>query len=252
VIDLATCMSALEGGGGLTAAMFTAGLIGGFGHCAPMCGPFVLAQSAAGSTARAGAAPVLARLSGGLLLPYHLGRMTTYSALGAAAGWLSGLVVAATGFRWLLAGALVVAAGMFLRQGLKGLARWLPVMGRIGGGEGGGGFMGNAAGWMARRLRPLLARPGGIGGFALGAALGFLPCGFLYAALASAVGSGGALAGAAGMAAFALGTMPSLLLVGLLGSAAGTFRGIVRAAAPALMLVNAGVLGLMAWSTLAR
>ena len=246
MIDLSSCLAAIDGAKGLVSAMFMAGLVGGFGHCAPMCGPFVLAQ--AGRRGAAGG-PVLARMGRALLPPYHAGRMLTYSALGAAVGGVSGLVVAATGFRWLLAAALAAAALLFLRQGLKGLSPWLPawlVPSAPGGGPSGPALR------MTRLLRPLLSRPDGLGGFALGVALGFLPCGFLYAALASAVGSGGAAEGFAAMAAFALGTMPSLLMVGFAGTAAGTaWRQAARVAAPALMVVNAAVLTMMAWHTVA-
>jgi hypothetical protein len=50
--------------------------------------------------------------------------------------------------------------------------------------------------------------------FLLGLMLGFLPCGLSYAAFARALPSGGAAAGGALAAAFALGTLPGLLLIG--------------------------------------
>ena len=56
----------------LVLALFMAGLVGSAGHCAGMCGPFVLAQ--------VGARTQLNRLAGSALLPYHLGRGTTYIA----------------------------------------------------------------------------------------------------------------------------------------------------------------------------
>jgi uncharacterized protein len=43
---------------------------------------------------------------------------------------------------------------------------------------------------LARFVQPLFADPRGFRGWALGLALGFLPCGFLYSALAAAAGSG--------------------------------------------------------------
>lgn len=233
------------------AAMFLTGLAGGFGHCTTMCGPFVMAQVAGGIAGRgpveAAPPPMLSRLRGGLLLPYHAGRLTTYAALGGAVGGLSGLVVRATEYRWLLAAFMLLAALLFLGQGLKGLSAWMPALLRLTGRAGGG--WAQALGLrLSRPLRPLFARPGGINGYLLGLVLGFLPCGFLYAALASAVGVGSAAGGFLVMAAFAAGTVPALVAVGVLGSAAG-FRwgGVMRAVAPALMLFNAGVLGLMAW-----
>ena len=63
--------------------LFLAGLAGSPLHCAPMCGPFVLAR-AAGRLANvpAGRLCERQRLLSGALLPYHLGRIGTYAALG--------------------------------------------------------------------------------------------------------------------------------------------------------------------------
>ena len=67
-----------------------------------MCGPFVLAQ-----TAGSPASVTLRQLKRGLLLHYHLGRLVTYAALGAAAATLGAGVIAAGPFD--LAVALLVA-----------------------------------------------------------------------------------------------------------------------------------------------
>ena len=85
------------------------------------------------------------------------------------------------------------------------------------------------------------------GGYPLGVVLGFLPCGFLYAALATTAASGSPLLGALGMLAFGLGTVPALVAVGIAGQAAGRRwqRG-VAAAAPAVMLLNAALLTALA------
>ena len=83
-------------------------------------------------------------------------------------------------------------------------------------------------------------------------ALGFIPCGLLYAALAAAAAGGNAIAGAAGMLAFAAGTMPMLVIVGTVGQAAIThWRAPLLRLAPALLVLNAGMLGFMAWQLLA-
>jgi sulfite exporter TauE/SafE len=218
---------------GVALTLFLAGLAGSFVHCAAMCGPFVIAQT----VARFDAAP-LHRLAGFALLPYHLGRATSYVALGAILGAVGGMVANLPGARFLLAGALAAAGLLFASQALG--------YGRANGGSAAGA-------WLAVRVRPLLEAPSGTRGYALGLALGFLPCGFLYGALAAAAGTGSAAAGAFAMAGFVAGTAPALLVVGIAGAmAAKRWKNAVAGAAPALMLFNAAGLLWLAWRALAR
>ncbi len=231
------------GGLALVAAMLLAGAVGGFTHCIGMCGPFVLAQT----TARLESVPAaemseLHRLAGAALAPYHLGRGTTYIALGAAAGAAAQSIRSIPGLDWVAAGWLVFAALMFLAYAIFG-------SGLLRAAAGSESRWGRALG---RFARPLFARPTGLRGYALGLMLGFLPCGFLYAALAVAAGSGGALGGAIVMAAFVLGTTPGLVAVGLGGHvAAGRWRRLAAVVAPVLMLTNAAMLGFAAWRIVA-
>ncbi len=231
----------------LLLGLLAAGAAGGVAHCAAMCGPFVLGQV----SDRLARIPVerlceATRLSSGLLLPYHGGRLATYAVLGALAGeagTASGAGILPGALTPLL---LTVAALLFLCHALArlapGLLHVLPVLERA------------PPAW-ARGLRRLAGkvdrnRPGG--GFLLGAALGFLPCGFLYAAIAAAAAVGGASGGALAMLAFGLGTVPGLVIVGVAGHAAGRIwqRGIA-VAAPLIMLANAALLGAMAFQRIA-
>lgn len=213
---------------GIALALFGTALVGGFGHCGPMCGPFVLLQLPGDPEA-----PVLRRLGGGLLPGYHLGRLTTYVALGAALGALGGALGGLQPFHWLLAALLGLAALAFLLQALK---RFLPSPGE--------GVAARLAGKLARVAAPLLRRGGG---YALGLVLGFLPCGFLYAALIAASATGSALGGGAAMAGFALGTVPALALIGLLGAGAlHRFRRLGALAATPVLLLNAATLAAFA------
>ena len=185
----------------LAGALLLMGLGGSATHCIGMCGPFVVAQAGAVAAARAGKGPgMLARLRGASLLPYQLGRATTYAALGAASAGLVDFVANVSGFRILAALLLCLAAASMLA---RAVGRSLPILDR-----------------MASRVLPsgplpvardLMADPRGV-------ALGFLPCGFLYAALAAASAAGGAAAGAVAMAAFALGTAPGLAVAGWAGA----------------------------------
>ncbi len=232
------CHAVITSRGGLLLTLFLTGLVGGATHCVGMCGPFVLSQV----TARLQARPASAmrewhRLSGAALVPYHLGRLTTYVGLGAVFGVVAGSLSGLQGLKWLSAGLLLVAAGLFVLYAVPRLRRpaTCPTPPASGGSR-----------WQ-RGVRALMQDPVGLRGYGLGLLLGFLPCGLLYGALAAAAAAGSALAGAMAMAAFALGTVPSLLVVGLAGHVAGQrWHGVVAQMAPLLLLFNAGLLGYMA------
>jgi sulfite exporter TauE/SafE len=232
---LADCLhglTALAPAGGLLPlllAMFATGLAGGATHCAGMCAPFVLAQVAAAPEGRGG--PVLARLAGAALLPYHLGRMAGYGALGALAGGLGGALHGLAG-HGILAALLGAAAVLMLVQGVARL-RWLPAP--------------RLPAALQRIAQSWLDAPTGWRGAGLGLLLSALPCGLLYAALVGAAAAGSAAAGALAMAAFVAGTVPALVGVGLLGRLFGRrFGTALRPAGTALFLLNAALLGGMA------
>lgn len=185
--------------------LFLAGLGGGALHCGPMCGPLILAQ-AGDRLARREAVGMCERhrLAAGLLLPYHAGRLITYSGLGAAAGGLGGLITALPGWHIASSLLLALAAVFFLARALA----WLPGL------MAHGGFP-NAG----RIFAVALSVGGGEGrGFLLGILAGFLPCGLLYAALTAAAAHAGAAMGALAMLAFGLGTTPILTVIGFGGA----------------------------------
>src|SRR3990167_133338 len=96
---------------GLPGSLFLAGLAGSLVHCVGMCGPFVLGQVMADATAgTAGNYGEWRRLAGASLIPYHLGRLTTYTMLGAAAGAATALFTATSTFAWLSGALLLIAA----------------------------------------------------------------------------------------------------------------------------------------------
>lgn len=226
---------------GVALAMLLAGLVGGLGHCIGMCGPFVLSQVAANLPGEGCRYGTLQRLAGAALLPYHLGRATTYVFLGTLGGALAGRAALAAETRLLTAGLLVLAAAAMLLWGVERLARLRPAV-----------AAGLPAGWIVGRIEPLLGDPRGARGYALGVALGFLPCGLLYGALAAAAGTGSAAGGAAATAAFVAGTTVPLVGLGWLGSLFGRrWAGPLRRAAPILFLVNAAFLAWIAWRQLA-
>jgi sulfite exporter TauE/SafE len=178
------------------------GLLGS-SHCVFMCGGVVALSCSALPATRRGR--TLAQLP--YVLAYTGGRITSYGGAGAAAGGvgaafgsLAAVERAQLGLR-LAAGAMMVAVGLYV----AGLARALTWIERAG-----------EPLWrrvlpLARRLLPVRSPAGAL---ALGAMWGWLPCGLVYAALAAAVTSGSTLGGAATMAAFGLGTLPTLLAMG--------------------------------------
>lgn len=201
-------------------ALFLVGLIGGPVHCGAMCGGFALGQVAD----RMASVPAnhlceWRRIAGAALVPYHLGRLTTYAFLGAVvAAGAGGLLP-----HWMGTALLLLGAVLFLARGVIGAPR----------------LWGSAVSAMARRA--------GANRYLFGVALGFLPCGFLYAALTIAAAGQSAIAGALGMLAFGLGTVPTLVAVGIAGQVAGRrWQGQIARWAPALMVVNAMLLVVLA------
>src|SRR6266536_1926166 len=176
----------------------TTGLLGGFGHCAGMCGPLVASVGLVSS-------PLLGarRALGGQLL-YNAGRVTTYALLGALMGLTGSFVNTAGRLAGLqdvvavLAGVVMVVMGL----GAAGITGWACALEQ------------RLASRVLRGVRFVL-EGGGPGRFyVLGLMLGFLPCGLSYSAFVGAAATGGLPQGLLFALAFALGTVPALLLVG--------------------------------------
>lgn len=194
--DGLTAMASVPGG--LATTLFFAGLAGSMIHCAGMCGPFVLGQVMSDAVhADAGRYGEWHRLAGAALVPYHLGRATTYTALGATAGGATSVFASTASFGAISALLLAIAAGLLLAQAL-GLA--LGTSTKLGAG-------------LTRLAGPLSAARGNGARYALGVVLGFLPCGLLYGAFAAAAGTASIADGGIAMAAFALGTVPALVAI---------------------------------------
>lgn len=191
--------------------MFMLGLVSSL-HCVQMCGPIVLSYSVAVSeltkSASAGSS-VTALLRNHVA--YNAGRILTYAALGALAGVAGGtlgLLGRLAGFTHTIAvvsGVLMVVAGITMLGVIP--TRVL------------GSNLLRIPSAFLRRVGRLLSATGAGNRFLLGLALGFLPCGLIYAALLKAMATGSALAGACSMLAFGLGTAGALLALGVFSSA---------------------------------
>jgi sulfite exporter TauE/SafE len=178
------------------AAIFLVGLLGGT-HCVGMCGGIVGALSMQAPQGR---------MALSVQLAYNLGRIASYVAAGMVAGALAQIVGELLPLQralYLAASLMLVAMGLYL-LGLTQSLVWLEKRGQL----------------VWRRVQPFTARflpvRGAAQALPLGLLWGWLPCGLVYSALTTALASGSAGKGALLMLAFGLGTLPNLLLAGLL------------------------------------
>ena len=214
-------------------ALFLVGLLGGT-HCIGMCGGIVSALSMGGTSRPS------------LHLAYNAGRIVSYGLAGAIAGALGGASLALSGqlparlVLFILANLMLVALGLYL----MGVTRALAFSERFG-----------AKLW--RHLQPLTRRylPARTmaQAFPLGVLWGWLPCGLVYSALATALGSASVTGGALAMLAFGAGTLPNLLAAGILLARMNEFvrRTPVRIAS-GLLVLGFGLYGLMGVMRLLR
>ena len=180
---------------------FSAFLMGFFGgiHCLGMCGGMA-ASIQLTLDKETPAAP--------LVTIYNLGRVVSYVILGALlalfgrqiSNWLPGEPFA---LLRIIAAVLVISMGLYLLK----LPNLLPFL------ERGGQLIWNKVQPLTRRLFPIRNYRQA---FVLGLGWGLLPCGLVYAALAMATVQGDWRDGSLLMLSFGLGTMPSMLGVGLI------------------------------------
>lgn len=216
-------------------AVFLIGLLGGT-HCVGMCGGIVSALTVQ--------IPGQVRRQWPIHLAYNLGRIATYTGLGALLGAIGSVGLLFDDFLpvqmalYLMANLMLVALGLYL----TGFTRLLAPLERMG-----------QALW--RRVQPLTRRflpaRGLRQAIPLGLLWGLLPCGLVYSVLTTALITGSAAGGAGLMLAFGLGTLPNLMLAGmLLKRLQGvTRRPWVRTLAGSVVL-GFGVFGLVNASTL--
>lgn len=207
-------------------ALFLVGLLGG-AHCVGMCGGIV------------GALVMGAPARWSMLLAYNAGRILSYGVAGAIAGALGAASLGLEGqvparlILYLLANLMLIALGFYLLGVTQALA-----------------FTERAGQKLWRYLQPLTRRflPAHTvaQAFPLGLLWGWLPCGLVYSALATALSAGSAKQGALLMLAFGLGTLPNLLLAGILLARLNEFvrRPVVRLAS-GLLVLGFGLYGLL-------
>lgn len=218
-------------------AVFLIGLLGGT-HCVSMCGGIVGALTVQVQT------PANRARQWPIHLAYNLGRIGTYTAIGGVLGAIGSVGMLYDGVLpvqitlYVLANLMLIALGLYL----TGFTRLLAPVERLGH-------------QLWRRIQPLTRRflPARSvkQALPLGLLWGFLPCGLVYSILATALVTGSATRGAGLMLAFGLGTLPNLMLAGMLFK---RFRDLTRNSkvrfASGLLVLGFGVFGLFHAPTL--
>ncbi|HMP16117.1 MAG TPA: sulfite exporter TauE/SafE family protein [Gemmatales bacterium] len=197
-------------------------------HCAGMCGPFVLLLLGKPGDSRYSSSRKLAA--------YHLGRLTTYLLLGVLAGllgqglnivgWLPG---SQRGAAYLAAATMFLCAAVLLLRQIGVPLQHLPI----------------PQAWVKSiyaGFRWASPWPEVIRAWWMGLLTTWIPCGWLYAFVIVAAGSGSASSGMVIMLAFWAGTLPLLSLIGM---TAGQVSQRWRLATPWIAIACCLVLGWM-------
>jgi sulfite exporter TauE/SafE len=185
----------------LVFGVFASSLLGSV-HCAGMCGPLVATYAGMPGSQAPWRRRAIAHGA------YSAGRLAAYLALGAAAGAFGAAIDHAAGWAGITRAAAIVS-GMLIA--LWGLHAFLAAVGfRVPRPE--------APAPLKRTLgvamRAMAKQPPSARAAILGLASALLPCGWLYAFVVTAGGTGSALGGAVVMAVFWAGTLPVMLAFG--------------------------------------
>ena len=179
-------------------SIVTIAFLGSFGHCTGMCGGIVIAYSGAKIDESWG------RLRQSIAhLAYGLGRVSTYTLIGAALGWLGSMVAfnaATNAALYGVAGTAMIFAGLALLGKLKFLTAIEHSL--------------SGAAWYRERFMALLKSRSMASFYGLGLLNGLLPCGFVYFFAITAAATASPIDGAIVMAVFGLATVPALFLLG--------------------------------------
>lgn len=216
-------------------SVFLVGLLGGV-HCIGMCGGIVGVLSLGVDTQSSKLKNFLTQLF------YNLGRITTYTLAGLVFGWLGQVSIEGLASHQLhqilqtFSGIFMILMGLYL-------AGWWRVLTKV---EQVGALLWKRIEPFARKLIPIKKVHHA---YFIGMVWGWLPCGLVYSMLTMSLGSGSATNGALLMLSFGLGTLPNLLLFGLVAVGLKNFlrKPIVKYIA-GLMVIGFGIWLLwMAW-----
>ena len=179
-------------------SIITIAFLGSFGHCIGMCGGIVVAYS---STKIDNKFSKLKQSLSHIL--YSLGRVTTYTLLGAIFGFVGGVVTfdnTTSGIMLLSTGFLMIIVGISLSGKLKFLTSIEHSVSK--------------SKLYQQTFRSLIGSNSFTSFYLLGMLNGLLPCGFVYVFAITAASTGSALWGAFVMLIFGLSTIPAMFSLG--------------------------------------
>jgi len=188
---LGSCLENVNLAYGLPFGLFLMGLVSGFTHCVGMCGPFVMAQSGH-----------LEKTRDAMLIPYHIGRITTYVILAIIMASLVNMIVFFSPVRVLIIAPLLALAGLlFIVNAIPKLQIIFPWANELHFGQ--------------RHVQKLFSKSNNR--FLTGMILGLMPCGMVMGAIMASATASTYGATAMAMMAFGVGTMPALILTAIGG-----------------------------------
>lgn len=179
-------------------SILTIAFLGSFGHCVGMCGGIVIAYSS--TKIDQGWSKTKQSISHIL---YSVGRVLTYTTLGAIFGFVGGVAT----FSNIASGSLLLIAGLaMLLTGLSllGRVKFLTVI----------EHSVSKSVWYQSTFKSLLANGSLFSFFLLGMLNGLLPCGFVYFFAITAASTADPLYGALVMFLFGIATIPALFSLG--------------------------------------
>lgn len=176
-------------------AGFFIGLLGSF-HCIGMCGPIAIAL------------PVFSKSEFQIILGrvlYNIGRVLTYAFMGAMFG-LFGNRLVLIGLQQQVSIGLGVIMLIYVLMPRKYKAKFAATK-----------IYSSIVGFIKENFSKLYRVQNNRSLFVIGVLNGFLPCGFVYVALAGAISTGGFISGSLFMALFGVGTIPIMLGTSMAG-----------------------------------
>lgn len=201
-------------------SLITLGFFGGFSHCIGMCGPFVITQSQNRlQNITISNYTNFQRVKNLALVPYHLGRITTYGFLGGFSSFLVINIQNFIGFKIVsglfLTIAIMIFINIFFEQKFFSFIVKYLKFGLL--------FKTIKINFLPSFVKKkislifkiLFKNPIGVKGYILGILLGFIPCGLLYSALFICGNFESCFLAILAMMFFGLSTFPSLFVTTL-------------------------------------